>query len=1436
MDFWELPLQLDDLRHERNGLAEDLEDCQLLCDSNMKGQQDELVKKRQQLAELHKKVMECRCKLPVDASVTAKRTPSLAALCRCTPEDQFEDSCSCTSLRSQLLSNLLADLFGGLQSELGDTGAQMPCQLLKCLEDKHNWDRTTPVKTNLRDYFSKLLLGELDIAIATSIEKYHATVNIFLAQQHDDLPNNSTKEWVGASCADKPLKADMPCESMHSEDWQSRALECKAQKMATKLAEQLFKEKAKELAQQAQDVLAKQGKPPCECHPSSCCTSPPRIQHTQCDCASGRGCAPRGAAVYQCLVKPPLIGGKDTTNNELTPPKYLRRTLEDVSQLRVQIEDLKKNIIKREDLTTMEANIVKMVQFASVISPAPSLLEIREPTGIMKKDPNCPRPFKTDGLTKNSGVTKLTNRKKSLEPATNTNKPFKQAFNQFRTKASGKDFKRPTQQFAVNMCLCDAKTKVSTQSKVFSQPKSGSGSTCKQSVSRDNESNLSNKSQAQNIKAVTPEISFYDKASTLSSCTEKCICFHKKPSDISINKLLETLTKWRDDLVDIPEKQNIDKRPENQKSIFQISQQIVSNIQEKPRIKILDGKSIENLELFKVSSPNVKALCDSETLTDTIEQVKTSAKSKIEVELPALTDSEYMGAINLEKSTEHSCECEKNQNDGPMCYKNADKFPFKCINSKKCMCKSCISTPIYLKQEIDTQTVMTQNSLPIESRTMHDFNVNLDSATLTKNNQNRDVDDVAVSVKTSLKSVKCSALFQDNIENCIKCLGVTLSNVTSQSSLQNLNIEQSMHKINLPESGNIGISYSAFQGSNAHNKNNEHFLVKTNCLHVDKFIEVQNFKNDVQSDEPCICCPTFDVNGSTDLEVNAFQLLEEYLRGKLDDFKHSVCKSSCIPRCDAEKLFTDILQRVKQLIFDTTNTVTCECEGNSQVKGSWKRAYSLLYEYLRTKIERVKCQCQSKSETKDDVVLPNVLNDISYLIENDFKRLQEICKCKKNKPSNKTKLNTNEKTKDALDIVIDDCNMKEVPKIIELNCTPTTDIYSNGESPQKDIIEPENLSSLIHSVSAQVSPYHSMETKSCNAMEKNNMYTEVQTMEENIKIVTIDGFNNTKSVSDCCDKTKNVSKGSHPNFVELIENNDNSLDELKILQKETDLFPTRKPLCVSNKESAIQMEIERIFGDQQEMNRVNKKARNASLSYIGYTMNCCCDTALGCVCTKSTVRAQNDRLKIKDIWKTYMKNNTISHNVSYMLDNTPDKLSKTVNYVEIREGFYPKLAYEYESIHRAKSNVCQSEINTNSEKDIILKESKESVSMSHVTTNTTGRKRKPKSDTSLDCSDYFTTPSRRKSERFSVIKQNKKCELFYPKESFIQFDDSDTALIDNTANTSDSSTVNCDCKMVPICHVKMLVENIEDKLANAQCTCDSLSSKVCPVHSQREIY
>lgn len=53
-------------------------------------------------------------------------------------------------------------------------------------------------------------------------------------------------------------------EGVELEEWQQRALENRAQKMAKQLAEQLFQEKADELMEKAKDVL-KLTPPPCEC-------------------------------------------------------------------------------------------------------------------------------------------------------------------------------------------------------------------------------------------------------------------------------------------------------------------------------------------------------------------------------------------------------------------------------------------------------------------------------------------------------------------------------------------------------------------------------------------------------------------------------------------------------------------------------------------------------------------------------------------------------------------------------------------------------------------------------------------------------------------------------------------------------------------------------------------------------------------------------------------------------------------------------------------------------------------------------------------------------------------------------------------------------------------------------------------------------------------
>lgn len=71
-------------------MIEDLEGCKLACDKKMQGQLNELMKKKEKLLELQEAVLKCQCQMPVDEKVQVQRTPSLAAMCYCAPEDNLE--------------------------------------------------------------------------------------------------------------------------------------------------------------------------------------------------------------------------------------------------------------------------------------------------------------------------------------------------------------------------------------------------------------------------------------------------------------------------------------------------------------------------------------------------------------------------------------------------------------------------------------------------------------------------------------------------------------------------------------------------------------------------------------------------------------------------------------------------------------------------------------------------------------------------------------------------------------------------------------------------------------------------------------------------------------------------------------------------------------------------------------------------------------------------------------------------------------------------------------------------------------------------------------------------------------------------------------------------------------------------------------------------
>lgn len=69
-------------------------------------------------------------------------------------------------------------------------------------------------------------------------------------------------QWVGKSCADQVRTISDYDET--DEGWQERAIERRAQKLASKLAEQLYNERAEQLTKKAKDIVSK-GPPPCQC-------------------------------------------------------------------------------------------------------------------------------------------------------------------------------------------------------------------------------------------------------------------------------------------------------------------------------------------------------------------------------------------------------------------------------------------------------------------------------------------------------------------------------------------------------------------------------------------------------------------------------------------------------------------------------------------------------------------------------------------------------------------------------------------------------------------------------------------------------------------------------------------------------------------------------------------------------------------------------------------------------------------------------------------------------------------------------------------------------------------------------------------------------------------------------------------------------------------
>ncbi|CAK1548555.1 unnamed protein product [Leptosia nina] len=1122
--------EVEELRQEKMNIIEDLDGCKELCDGRIQKRVDELKDKKDELNELKNRVIDCQCKLPLDAAVEVKRTPSLAALCHCALEDKVLDSCSCVSLRSQLLSNLLSDLFSGLQSELGGTGMQMPCQLLKCLEDRHNWDRASMVKSNLRNFFSQLLIGELDIAIATSIEKYHA-------------------KWVGASCADQLRAVSGPCEE-DNEGWQERAIERRAQKLATQLAEQLFKERADMITQKAKDVM-NAGPPPCECKPQ------------------------QNAAVYPCLIKTPNAPNPTRRSHDGSQ-LYLKRTIQDVTNIKSQIEDLKKESIKREDLKQMEDKLARIIQ---------RVAKLKNKKPIVKNE-TCD----TNDITNVANECKIkpnTYKRTKIELPKKCSKVQNNQSGRIEKYSNKLYHKKKEQSLAVNLCLC-ADQKKAPASHCF-----GSRLT-KSSIRPTLCTDLSN--QMSKVKLSKPLLPLqlsrhtnFGRMLENKLCPSNCICLHKIPSNTSLDRLLDVLKNWKCNLDECRNTSNFDVNQEKS---------ILNNF-----IKDFENKQSINEQLSNIPISSKSAI------NNDVERINNQNAKDC---LPLPKPSEYMGTVILDKSNENFCKC----NSGFEINKSIKSGSPE--NTSRKFAHTNLDDNLKSKESDKDNNMFTTKS--------QIYSVKLPS---NENDCVHTKQQIGIQKDSFMdKLVKDSKLFSYSGEYDIKFLGATLANIHKVKE----NMEQSVEANKVPKK-----------------QENEKSLNQLFDTNIDE--RENNESNMNTSTKSCVCCKKGD---SSDLEYNTFDLLENYLKEKTNEFKKMSCNSSCIQPKDEEKIYSTILKKVKELIVVNTEPLSCKCCKGNKEDGNWSRVYGLLREYLQMKIQRIKCSCLKTEDMKnDDLILPNVLEEVTNLINNDFQRLKKLCVCDTKQTAKKNSLHKfNESEGDFLD---NDSGKSTKPSIT-VKCSKA---ISPLVLPPLDIVD-ESCSAF--PLSIDNSPINVAMVEKVTSCKLNTFY-----------------------VTDCeCRYT----------FTEPVSEE-----------------------CANKYPGTIY----RSSSSDTKTSTTSKGVSNEG-KYIGYTLNCTCERYLGCVCTKSLVETNDE--KINFIWNS-ITNNIQPQKLSYIMRAIPPN-SKSVqsifpdNYYNFHVTNSPapdnkeEVSFDVTEIEKKTvsnfDNICYTQTSLKDAEGIILKESQQALS------------------------------------------------------------------------------------------------------------------------------
>lgn len=1018
-----------------------------------------------------------------------------------------------------------------------------------------------------------------------------------------------------------------------------------------------------------------------------------------------------------------------------------------------------------------------------------------------------------------------------------------------------------------------------------------------------------------------------NKSKNKPSCGSNCVCLNKVPSNKSIDILLETLMKWKCDLnasnneckdINCPygiDSVNIKGSSNNKELIQELVNSMSNAIKSRSMTRIVLPAAQES-QNRKRNTPSTPITLVSGNINQPMDGNRNSSMHPFII---ANTESEYMGAINLEKSNENNCKCtfkvdkttvdvnintdvcsiqpyrQKCNQDlntvlsttRPIHKEASEMKGTKTLNASthSSSCESKVlrkpgdkspeGKELYYKpSQIHNRASQVDGSVRVFldslKEIVEDKSNNVEDKSTTLKNISTIVEDKSANLKNISIIVEDTAKFLENNSNVvdnkskmvedlpkdqilntdqiikpslvrpcdcdyeIKFMGVTLRDINENTNKNKIlsyvqkqqangekvdhgliKKETNKHQIHEKSNLDFGHYFTNVTSNLSLGKlvdncqyNGNHYQQDPSRLcnidisafkelianlnkhdsNQDKALDTKSLAGTIVSKQSaCVCCSK-DKEDTKNLEVNTFYLLKDHLKQKWNEFREN-CQSSCIPPEEENKAFSLLLHKIKQTISEAADQAICKCANDEPTDATWKRAYSLLQEYLKNKISRVHCKCSYPVEYNESLV-PDVSAKVCVLIEKDFQRLKNLCKC----------LNKSLTDKDGLDLT---CSFQ----------LPEKDINNEGKVSK----QVSNSSIIItQSASAQVQPNLIMETKSCEVVQEN-----------------IEPDNDVDIV--------HLSSGSKtyiPNTGEVIVGQCHTVDkrsihELKYIAPipsvHINSMEITKEEDTQNKEN--QFPTVKVEESQNEHNQL-------SLPLIGYTVDCTCDRYLrSCVCSKATVQKNNK--KIEEIWYDILSTSNNKNNdksISYVMDNVKSTKSKSVDKMclqEIPRDICIHHLISIDNVQQVNREVIDNKTSAeNMYVDLMLKYSSEKIKCStHDATNTDAEMTSnPESDTNADGS-Y--------SEWYEYEPQNIPDTSNTPQARLVRAPGQPCVTRRRSETQADNFSKpylqSCDCSTVPICHVKMLIKNIERKLILSDCTCDSMNSKVCPIHYRKKM-